>query len=182
MQTIECNETAFVIKINGQELTVDFSKMHPTWIDAHLRKAAQRFLNDKYSGEDAATKLELITADLRDIHSGEAMPEKERKAASAVKADPVRKLARETCTAQLVSKFKANAATFGADEKAWIAHPKIGKFFRQTPKGGVRFDLAAVDKYMAAEAARDGGTDYMADAKAAMDTASEAVDLSEFDF
>jgi hypothetical protein len=183
MYNIQTTETAFVIKIDGKELTVDFSKMHASWITAHLRKAAQRYLNDKYSGEDAAIKYEAIAADLHAMHSGAPMPEKERKASVASKADPVRKLARDLATTDLVATFKRNAKALGADEKAWALHETTAKYFRTTEKGSIRFDLDEVDNYIErAKVRAKEPKDFLADAKAQIDAASAAtenIDLSD---
>ncbi len=172
MHTINTTETTFTIKINGEELVVDFAKMHPTWIAAHLRKAAQRFLNDKYSGEAAADKLAMIKLDLAEMHRGEAMPERERKAPTQ-SADPVRKLAREMATTFLAASL---TAALGKDMSVWAKQPQLAKLFRFTDKGAARFDLGAVDDWMEANKAK---RDYMAEAKAEIDRAKAFEDNSD---
>lgn len=164
MFDFQSTESQFEIKINGESLVVDFAKMHPTWIAAHLRKAAQRYLNDKYSGEDAATKLDAIRMDLAEIHKGEPMLDKERKAPQA-SADPVRKLAREMATTFLAASL---TAALGKDMSVWAKQDKLKTLFRFTEKGHARFDLAAVDKWMESNKAK---RDYMAEAKAELDKA-----------
>lgn len=164
MFDFQSTESQFEIKINGETLVVDFAKMHPTWIAAHLRKAAQRYLNDKYSGEEAATKLDAIRMDLAEMHKGEAMPEKERKAPQS-SADPVRKLARDMATTFLAASL---TAALGKDMSVWAKQPQLAKLFRFTDKGTARFDLGAVDDWMAANKAK---RDYMAEAKAELDKA-----------
>lgn len=170
--TIKTPQTAFAIKIDGKELVVDFAKMDATWIAAHLKKAAQRFLNDKYAGEDAATKFEAISADLHLMHSGAPMPERERKVSSATTADPVRKLAREMATTFLAASL---AKKLGKDMSVWAKEPKLAKLFRFTEKGAARFDLGAVDDWMAGYTARD----FMAEAKAELDKAGSGIDLDD---
>lgn len=172
MQTLNVENTRFETKINGETIIVDFAKMHPTWIEAHLQKAAQRFLNDKHSGEKGDVKLELIRAELKDVHSGEPMPQKERKSPVA-KADPARKMARDMATTFLVSAFKSK---FGGDSAHWATEPKIAHLFRTTEAGNVRFDLAAVDKWI------DGYADkrnFMQEARDAIASAQESVDLDD---
>lgn len=170
MFDFQATESQFEIKINGETLIVDFAKMHPTWITAHLRKAAQRYLNDKYSGEEAATKLDAIRMDLAEMHKGEPMPERERKAPQA-SADPVRKLAREIATTFLAASL---TAALGKDMSVWAKQPKLAALFRFTDKGYARFDLAAVDRWMETNKAK---RDYMAEAKAELDKA-KAFDAS----
>lgn len=172
MHTIETTETAFEIKINGEVLVVDLAKMHPTWVAAHLRKAAQRFLNDKYSGESGQTKLDAIRADLADMHKGEAMPERERKA-SVSTADPVRKMARDLATTFLKTSLEK---AMGKDASTWAKNPKTAHLFKTTEKGNVRFDLAAVDAWMVTFAAKQ---DFMQSARDAMAEAEEQVDLGD---
>ena len=174
--TIETTELRFPIKIDGQEFIVDYSTMHPTWVAAHLRKAAQRFLNDKYSGEDGPTKRELIAADLKDIATGAPMPERERKAPSAAKADPVRKMARDLATTFLTARFRAAFKT--DDMGVWAKNEKAAKYLRFTEKGSARFDLAKVDEWIDAFAKQEGGQDFMAQAQAAL---AESQALAEVD-
>lgn len=164
MFNFQSTESQFEIKINGETLVVNFAKMHPTWITAHLRKAAQRFLNDKYSGEEAATKLDAIRMDLAEMHKGEPMPEKERKAPQS-STDPIRKLAREMATTFLAASL---TAALGKDMSVWAKQDKLKGLFRFTDKGSARFDLTAVDQWMETNKAK---RDYMAEAKAELDKA-----------
>jgi len=181
MATIETTETRFTFGIRDSAgdwhtFEVDFTKLHPTWVAAHLKKAAQRYLNDKYSGEKGNDKLELIRLDLADMHKGDPMPERERKVGVAV-ADPVRKLARQIATTVLTDTF---AKVFGKDSKAWAGEAKIAHLFKLTDAGNVRYDLAAVDAWMDGQA-KAGKRDYMAEAKAQLETPVK-VDLADLGF
>lgn len=172
MLTISTTETVFDIKINGEELSVDFAKMDPTWIAAHLRKAAQRFLNDKYSGETGQTKLDMIKTDLHQMHSGQAMPERERKA-NVSTSDPVRKMARDLATSFLKTNLEK---AMGKDYAKWADNPKTAHLFKMTEKGNVRFDLGAVDAWM--ESFKDK-QDFMQSARDALAEADDALDLGD---
>lgn len=175
--TIETTEIKFPIKIDGQEFIVDFSAMHPTWVTAHLRKAAQRYLNDKHAGVDGPTKRDLVAADLKDMALGNPMPQKERKAPQAAKADPVRKMARDLATTFLTTRFRAAFKT--DDMSVWAKNDKAAKYLRFTEKGSARFDLAKVDEWIDSFAEQDGGQDFMEQARSALadSEAAEDVDL-----
>lgn len=173
MFNFNATESAFAIKINGEELTVDFARMHPTWITAHLRKAAQRYLNDKYSGEEAAIKLDAIRMDLHAMHSGDVMPERERKAPQANKADAVLRLARELATSVLTAKFRAAFKTDAMD--VWAKNDTAKKYLRFTDKGAARYDLTAVDAWIKTYAGLANGRDFMAEARDALATDENAM-------
>jgi hypothetical protein len=150
METIAINtlEAKFKVTVAGEEFVVDFTRMHPSWVSAHLRKAAQRFVNDGLTGmtqELPSVKADAARKAFAAIHSGEAMPEKIRKAPSVSKIDLVRKLAREKATTFLTARL---VKQLGKDMKVWAAQPKLAKLFTFTDKGNARFDLAAVDEWM----------------------------------
>lgn len=172
MYSINTQEVAFEIKINGQPLTVDFSKMDASWVTAHLKKAAQRFLNDKYSGEEAAIKFECIAADLHEMHSGRVMPKVERRAAQS-KADPVMKLARDKATTFLTAQLTAK---LGKDMSVWAKNEKLAKLFTFTEKGNAKFDLAAVDQWIKEYTAK---RDFVQEAKDELAMATDGVDLDD---
>jgi hypothetical protein len=178
MFNFQSTELQFTITIKdekgeGQPLIVDFAKMHPSWVAAHLRKAAQRYLNDKYSGEPAELKLSMIRADLHDMHQGTAMPERERKAPQANKADAVLRLARELATSVLTAKFRAAFKTDAME--TWAKNETAKKYLRFTDKGSARFDLAAVDAWIKSYAALPNGRDFMAEAREALATDESAM-------
>lgn len=168
---LETTEHLFTITINGQDLEVDFSRMHPTVIAAHLKKSAQRFLNDKYSGESGQTKLDLVRADLHLFHSGAPMPERERKA-SVSKADPVQALARDKAATFLAT---ALTAKLGKDMSVWAKQPQLAKLFRFTEKGAARFDMAALDQWIADYKARD----FIAEAREELAQATAGMDFAD---
>ena len=163
MHTLNVETVLFTTKINGEEVQVDFSKMHPSWVEAHLQKAAQRFLNDRYSGEKGATKLKAIRADLAVIHSGEPMPVRERQ--TRAPADPVEALAVKTAKGDLLAKMKSMT---GANKIADILaanNPTVNKYF--TPEGV--WIESAVIAFIEKQAA-NGKRAYVEEARAILDT------------
>jgi hypothetical protein len=164
------------MKVNGQLITIDPAKLHESWVKRCLDYGIRQLINDTYSGEKGQTKYDLCRAMAADMQNGEPMPEKERKA-SVAKADPVRKLARDLATTALVEIFSRMHKT--KEQKVWAEHEKTAKFFRQTEKGALRFDLAQVDAWMETYTARN----FMAEAKETLDKASDVaddVDWAEF--
>lgn len=187
MRTITTPELRFPVTVAGQEFVVDFGLMHPTWIEAHLRKAAQRYVNDSLTGmagELPSVKAEAARLMFAEIHNGEAKAEKQRKAASVSKADPVLALARDLATTDLVAMLNKNKHVFGADEKAWAKHTATEKYFKVSEKGRVTFNLAAMDEYIAKAVTRKNDpADFMAIARERVDSATtiaENVDLADF--
>jgi hypothetical protein len=183
---IKTTEAAFKVTVAGEEFVVDFARMHPTWIAAHLKKAAQRFVNDGLtgmSGELPSVKAAMARDMFGKIHSGEAMPAKERKAAAIAKPDMARKIARDLATTELLATFKSMAKQLGADEKAWAKHPAVAKYFKVSDKGRVTFDLGEVDQYIMRAVTREKNpTDFLAQAQAQIDAAesiADDVDLSD---
>lgn len=176
MATIETTELVFSTKIGGVEFVIDYSKMHPTVVADHLLKAAQRYVNDSLGStkdELPSVRADMARLAFAEVHSGNPLPVKERKASVTSAADPVRKMARDLATTFLVTQFKA---AMPGDEKVWAKNPKTEKFFRATEKGHVRFDLGAVDEWMKAYAAK---RDFVAEAKASLESVKEEVDLSD---
>jgi hypothetical protein len=169
--TLETTQLVFQTKINGETVEVDFGKMHPTWIAAHLQKAAQRFLNDRYSGEKGADKLAMVRADLNEIHKGEPMPEVVRQ--SRAPADPVEALAVKNAKAALGAMFQ----TLTGKRKIadFATHEKAAPFFRETG-GTLAWDEAHVAAWMAKQK-ESGKRDFMAEAKATLDGVSDLDDL-----
>lgn len=183
--TINTTEIRFDVKIGGQDFVVDFSKMHPGWVALHLRKAAQRFVNDGLTGlagELPSVKAAEAGRLFGMIHSGEAPQAKERKAASVTRADPVRKLARDLATTELLATLKKNAGHFGSDEKAWAVHPATAKYFKVSDKGRVTFIWDEVDSYIIRAKERENNpADFMAIAQAQIDEAGTIADDIDLD-
>ncbi len=171
LMTLESTQLVFQTKINGETVEVDFGKMHPTWIAAHLQKAAQRFLNDRYSGEKGAEKLAMVRADLNEIHKGEPMPEVVRQ--SRAPADPVEALAIKNAKTALGAMFQ----TLTGKRKIadFAAHEKAAPFFRETG-GTLAWDEAHVSAWMAKQA-ENGKRDFRADAMATLNGVADLDDL-----
>lgn len=167
------------MKVNGQPLFLDLSKAHQSWLDFFMAYGAKQKINDTFSQEKGQTKFDLCAAMIRDVESGEPMPERERKAPQASKADPVRRMARDLAATYLTGRFRA---AFKTDDMAvWAKNDKARHFLRFTEKGSARFDLGKLDEWMTAFATADGGRDFMAEARDALATlAPQAeVDLSD---
>jgi len=186
---IETTDIKFKVTVAGEDFVVDFARMHPSWVAAHLKKAAQRFVNDGLtgmSGELPSVKAAMARNMFGKIHSGEEMPAKERKAAAIAKPDMARKIARDLATTELLAKFKSRAEALGPDEKAWAKHPAVAKYFKVSDKGRISFDIGAVDDYIErAKTFEKDPSDFMAKAQAMLsevDAIAEDVDLSDMGF
>lgn len=169
---IEFEMEPVTLKINGQEIVADPNKFHASWLARVIEYGTRRLPNDTHSGEQGATKEELVRKMIADMESGEPMPEKTR-AAPKAKADPVRKMARDLATTFLAESL---AKAMGKDAKVWAENPKTAHLFRLTEKGAVRFDLAAIDEWMEGYKAK---RDFMADAQAALAKVEAKVDLGD---
>lgn len=187
MHKINTPELRFPVTIAGQEFVVDFGLMHPTWVEVHLRKAAQRYVNDSLTamaGELPSVKAAAAALAFGEIHSGEAKAEKPRKAASISKADPVTALARDLATTDLTAMLNKNKHVFGQDEKTWAAHSATAKYFKVSEKGRVTFNMAAMDEYIAKAVTRKNDpVDFVAIAQERVNSAetiADDVDLSDF--
>jgi len=169
--TLETTQLVFQTKINGEIVEVDFGKMHPTWVAAHLQKAAQRFLNDRYSGEKGATKLEMVRADLNEIHKGEPMPEVVRQ--SRPTTNPIEALATKNAKAALGAMFER--AGFGKRHADWMNHEKAAQFFREA-NGAIAWDESKVAAWMGKQA-EAGKRNFLAEAEATLEGVAELDDL-----
>lgn len=165
-----------IMKADGIELAMDLSKMHESWLVRIVEYGARRLVNDTYSGEKGAEKVECCRAMIAEMENGAPMPQRERKAASASKADPVRKLARDLATTFLTQSL---AARLGKDMSVWAAQDSLKALFTFTEKGNAKFDLGGVDKWMASYTAK---RDFMAEAQEQIAKAQSAgadLDLSD---
>lgn len=165
-----------IMRADGQELAMDLSKMHESWLVRIVEYGARRLVNDTYSGEKGAEKVELCRAMIAEMENGAPMPQKERKAPSASKADPVRKLARDLATTFLTQSL---AAKLGKDMAVWAAQESLKTLFTFTEKGNAKFDLQGVDKWMASYVAK---RDFMQEAQEQIAKAQSAgadLDLSD---
>lgn len=163
-QTIQTTETKFEIKVNGEQLVVDFAKMHPTWVAHYLQKAAQRRLNDDMSGLSPAEKLVETRKALAAIHAGEEYVPARRSGGGGVAKDPIKALALKNAKAALSLVFKN--ATKENKVADWAKHEKISPFFKETANG-FTWDDSTVEKFMTAQKEK-GAHDYMAEAKATL--------------
>ena len=167
MAKINLENTVFETSIkdgegNPHTISIDFAEMHSTYLEAHLRKAVQRFLNDKYSQLKADDKLVAIKDEAARINSGVALERKER--VSVAPSDPVEALAVKNAKGDLLAAFKARTgAAKIADMIA--ADAAVARFF--TDNGVWRDDVVLA--WMENKAKRD----YRADAKATLDAASD---------
>lgn len=153
-------------------LAIDFSKMDQTWIKRCLEYGARRLVNDTYSGEKGDDKIALCKAMLDDMHSGKPLAEKERKAATGSKLDPVVKLARDKATTFLAASLTKK---LGKDMSKWAAVPQLAKLFSFTEKGNARFDLKAVDEWISNYTARD----FVQEAKDELAQAQTDIDFDD---
>ena len=159
---IATTQTQFPIKVNGEEFTVDFAKMHPTWVAHYLTKGAQRRLNDDMSGESPQDKQALTRKMLAEIHAGKPYEAPAR--ASRMPKDPVLDLARKTAKQILVAAFRK--ATGKVKLQDMYDHEAVKPFFRET-ESTIAWDDAKVDDWM--KRMRDAGKrDFMAEAKEAL--------------
>jgi len=124
------------LKINGQELNVDLSKAHETWIEHLLTYGARRFPNDSFSGEKGQTKYDLVRDLLAEIESGEPKPEKTRSRASAP-ADPIEALAFKTAKGDLLARFKMETGAGKIADIVAAGNAAVNKYFRETENGPV---------------------------------------------
>ena len=165
---------ALVVKIDGIELAMAPRKMHETVLIRALEYGLRRAVNDKYSGEKGATKVELVRKLIADWEAGAELEGRSRGMAKT-KVTETRKLARELATSYLTASLSKK---LGNDMSAWAKVEKLAKLFRFTDKGAARFDLDAVDAWMEEFAAKDGGKDFMAEAVAMLDTPKD-IDLDD---
>ena len=155
------------LKINGQPITVDLSKVDDSWLTHCLTYGVRRFINDSHSGLKGQTKYEACQMLNKDMMSGNPMPEKVRKSGGGSSLDPVTALAYKNAKAALTMIFKqATDATKAID---FAKHEKIAPFFTVTEDRAVWKDdtvKAWIEKQKA-----DGKVDYMGDAKATLEGA-----------
>ena len=157
------------LKINGLELIADTDKMHETWIEKCLAYGVRRLPNDSYSGEKGETKHELVKALLDDMMSGEPAPVRVQGSGRS-SVDPVESLARKNAKADLTGMFRAvTGATKAID---FAKHEKVAPFFIVAEDKAIWNELNVL-AWMAKQ--KDSGKrDYVADAKAIIDSAASA--------
>tara|TARA_R110000868_G_scaffold307378_3_gene568863 strand:+ start:3121 stop:3651 length:531 start_codon:yes stop_codon:yes gene_type:complete len=171
MPTLNVITTTFATKVNGQELIVDFAKMHPTWINAYLRKATQRYLNDDMAGLEPSVKLAATIDALKEIHSGNPMPEKTRRAAGTGKAsDPVLDLALKNAKLALSAMFKAATKLVKMSDMV-AASPKVAAYF--TAKGETQVWREDVVIGWMETQTESGKRDFMQEARDTLETVDE---------
>ena len=146
------------LRINGLDLFADPNKFHPTWLERVIEYGTRRLPNDSFSGEKGNTKYDLVRAMIAEMESGNPMPEPTRKA--RVPADPVLELAVKNAKTTLVAVIKARG--FGGKIADWSNHEVAGKYF-----DGDTWDDEAVIAWIDG---KPGGTDYRAEAEAALAT------------
>lgn len=163
------------LKINGKPIVADTDKMHESWIEKCLAYGVRRLPNDSYSGEKGDVKFDLVTALIKDMESGEAAPVHVQGSGKS-SADPVESLARKNAKADLTGMFRAvTEATKAID---FAQHEKVAPFFTVVKGDSVELDRAvwnelSVTAWMAKQ--KDSGKrDYLADAQAIIDSASDA--------
>lgn len=162
------------LKINGQPIVVNLAKVDESWLAHCLTYGVRRFINDSHSGLKGQTKYDACQLMNNDMQSGEAMPEKVRKAGSSV--DPVTALAFRNAKAALTVMFKSVTGASKAIDFA--KHEKIAPFFVVTDGRATWIDAtvkAFIEKQKAA-----GKADYMADAQSTIDGADSALDDLDF--
>lgn len=159
MHTLNVLETKFSTKIDGEVLIFDYALMHPTWINAFLRKAAQRLVNDTYSGEKE-NKLALARLMIKDIHSGEPMTEKAKGELKRVE-NPAEALAIKNAKIALMVRFE-NAMPEVKKMAEYAKHAKIAPYFKITDKGAVWIE-SQVQAWIATQLV--AGKDFLQEAK-----------------
>jgi len=163
MEMVEEKQT---VKCNGEPLAVDLGKMHASYIAAIMRKGVQRYFNDMLASMEPGTKLAAYRDELVKAHSGEALPEKARKASgTATKVDPIAKRTLAEAKADLLVRF-AVANKLPADKVhkivALVAHPKVKEYFHEKD-GKFTWDDSKVKEFIERELA-GGGRDYLQEA------------------
>lgn len=177
--TINTSEAVFESRMkdkNGdwQTITTDYRKMHPTYVAAYLRKAAQRFLNDAYSQEQPDNKYAMAIEENLLVHSGEAMPEKVRRGSGiSTKHDPITTLALKRAKDFLTNTFKEKTdATKAVD---FAADDRFAKFFKVKDDRATWIDSAVIE-WMEQDVVKENVKDFMKAAAKELDKAS--ADLS----
>lgn len=159
MHTLKVEQVVYTTKMDGQEITIDFSKMHHSWLEAHLKKAAQRFLNDTYSGLMPSEKLAQARKDLAVIHSGEAMPEKARRSGGGG-GDPIKALALKNAKTDLMAIFKKRTKLAKIADIIGAGDDAVNKYFSADGTWRDEQVVAFIDKQKDA-----GKRDYVAEAR-----------------
>jgi hypothetical protein len=164
--------TYVIAKIQGEELNVDTSKMHESWIAHCLAYGIRRFVNDKYSGEKGQEKIDLCRMLIADMCNGEEMPVRVAGSTRAPK-DPIKALAFKNAKQDLGAMFrKVTGATKAID---WAAHEKVKPFFNINADGKAIWNDETVNAWIVKQAA--AGKDYMGEAKASLD-ATDKLDIA----
>lgn len=165
------------LKINGLDIVANTDDMHETWIAKCLAYGVRRLPNDSFSGEKGETKYELVKGLVADMMSGEAAPVRVAGSGRS-SADPVESLARKNAKADLTGMFRAvTKATKALD---FAKHEKVAPFFTVSEKEDGEFmavwNEVSVTAWMGKQV-ESGKRDYMADAKAIIESASDESDL-----
>lgn len=168
------------LKINGQEIHADTDKFHESWIAKCLAYGVRRLPNDSYSGEKGGTKFDLVKALIADMESGKEAPVRVQGTGRA-SADPIVSLARKNAKADLTGMFRAvTGATKAID---FAVHEKVAPFFSvDTLEDGTHratWNEDVVTAWMLKQ--KDSKKrDYLADAKAIIESATSAEDDLDF--
>lgn len=168
------------LKINGQEIHADTEKFHESWIEKCLAYGVRRLPNDSYSGEKGGTKFDLVKALIKDMESGEAAPVRVQGTGRS-SADPVQSLARKNAKADLSGMFRAvTSATKAID---FAKHEKVAPFFnmveRESGEVAAVWNEETVTAWMMKQKEAKK-RDYLADAKAIIESATDAEDDLDF--
>ena len=174
MHTLQTPNVVFTTKIGGTLVEVDFSLMHPTWIEAHLRKAAQRFINDDLAGQfkdDDSGKLAAWRLAYAEMASGKEMPEKARRNAGTYRSDdPVRDLAHKNAKAALLAIFKTRTKLVKIEDMCQ-KDEAVAAYFKDKTWLDDKVQ-AYIEKQLAA-----GKRDFMQEAKDTLASFEEGNDL-----
>jgi hypothetical protein len=167
------------LKINGLPLEVDTDKMHESWIEKCLAYGVRRLPNDSFSGEKGEVKYDAVKGLLADMMSGDPAPVRVAGSGRAP-SDPIESLARKNAKADLTGMFRAvTGATKAID---FAQHEKVAPFFTlNDTDDGQRavWNEESVTKWITKQKDSDK-RDYMADAKAIIESANDAE--SDLDF
>lgn len=162
--TFTVENATFEVKCNGQVLVIDLSKMHSSFVEAVLRKGAQRYWNDALAGLEPGAKLAQYRKELAIAHSGAELIKAERGIGTSA-VDPVaRRVLTEAKAALMVRFAKVNKLDPAKPHKiaALAAHPAVAAYFAVKDDKFTWIDTK-VTEFVARELA-NGGRDFQAEA------------------
>lgn len=144
------------------EVQADPNKFHETWLAKVVEYGTRRFPNDSYSAIKGDNKVDMVKALVKEMESGEAMPERVRK--SAAPSDPIGALVDKNAKADLMAVFKHRTGKGRIADIVADSDTAINAYFNET-ESGHSWNQEAVAKFVAKQK-EAGKKDYRADAEA----------------